>query len=156
MATRAAAKSILGGLELTTTQKAVVTDKAMERRMKLLGGLEQQRAAAVATMEGKEYYGTKEVTKTNAEGEKVKETIQKRVKKWYYTNDGETWYLEVRYGNKPLQLTQGKTAIVVGSKDKLVEVIDKVIEAVKAKELDAAIEAVVKVRSAARKAKKVA
>ena len=62
----------------------------------------------------------------------------------------------MRYGNKPLQLAQGKTAIVVGTKDQLVSVIEQVIEAVKAKELDEAIAATVKVRSEARKGRKVA
>ena len=109
-----------------------------------------------ATQAGKEYFGTRDVWKTNDQGEKVKTTEQKRVKKWFYTNDGETWYLEVRYGNKPLQLSQGKTAIVVGTKDKLVAVIEKVIEAVKATELDEAIAATVKIRSEARRGSKAA
>jgi len=156
MARQAAAKSILSGFELSDTRRSVITDRAAERRSKLLSGLEQQEAAAAATQAGKEYFGTREVWKTNDQGEKVKTTEQKRVKKWFYTNDGETWYLEVRYGNKPLQLSQGKTAIVVGTKDNLVAVIEKVIEAVKAKELDEAIAVTVKIRSEARRGKKVA
>ena len=156
MTRQAAAKSILSGFELSDTRRSVIPDRAAERRAKLLSGLEQQRAAAEATQEGKEYFGTREVWKTNEQGEKVKTTEQKRFKKWFYTNDGEIWYLEVRYGNKPLQLAQGKTAIVVGTKDKLVSVIEKVMEAVKAKELDEAIAATVKVRSEARRGRKVA
>ena len=156
MVRQAAVKSILSGFELSDTRRSVVTDRAAERRMKLLSGLEQQKAAAAATQAGKEYFGTRDVWKTNDQGEKVKTTEQKRVKKWFYTNDGENWYLEVRYGNKSLQLAQGKAAIVVGTKDKLVAVVEKVIEAVKAAELDEAIAAVVKIREEARNAKKVA
>ena len=74
-------KSILSRLELTAAQRVVVTDKATERRKTLLGGLEEQKAAAAAMQAGKDYFGTRQVWKTNAEGEKVKETVQKRVKK---------------------------------------------------------------------------
>ncbi len=94
MARQAAVKSILSGFELSDTRRSVITDRAAERRSKLLSGLEQQKAAASATQEGKEYFGAREVWKTNDQGEKVKTTEQKRVKKWFYTNDGETWYLK--------------------------------------------------------------
>ena len=156
MTRQTSAKSILGGLELTATKKTVVSDKATERRMNLLSSLEEQKASVAAMLEGKEYFGTRQVVKTNAEGQRVKETVRKRVKKWFYTNDGESWYLEVRYGNKPLQLAQGKTAIVVGAQNNLIKVIDMVISAVRAKELDDAIAATVKVRNTARKGRRAA
>ena len=57
MARQAAVKSILSGLELSDTRRAVFTDRAAERRSKLLGGLDQQKAAAAATQAGKEYFG---------------------------------------------------------------------------------------------------
>ena len=136
-----AVKSILSGFELAETKKVVVTDSVAERRIKLLSNLDEQKLAAQAVIEGKEYYGEKSVWQTNDNGEKIKTTAQRRVRQWFYTNDGSTWYLEVRYANKPLQLAKGKTAIVIATKDKLVETIEQVIEAVKANELDAAITA---------------
>jgi hypothetical protein len=135
--------SILSEFNLTESMKSVVIDKVTERRIKLLDNLEEQKSSAQALLDGKEYFGVKAVWQTSESGEKTKTTAQRRVRKWFYTNDGSSWYLEVRYGNKPLQLAKGKTAIVIATKDKLVETIDKVIEAVKANELDGAIKVAV-------------
>ena len=38
--------------------------------------------------------------------------------------------MEIRYGNKALELAEGKTAIAIQSKDNIVGTIEKVIEAV--------------------------
>lgn len=48
-----------------------------------------------------------------------------------------TWIFEVQYGNKELELAKGKVAIAVGERCRLLEVIDKVIEAANAGEVDA-------------------
>ena len=49
--------------------------------------------------------------------------------------------LQLRYGNKPLQITAKEGTIEVGTLDKLPETIDTVIEAVKAGELDKQLKA---------------
>jgi len=59
--------------------------------------------------------------------------------------------LIIRYGSKPLALAAGKHAIAVGSKDKLIGVIDAVIAAAKAGELDNMIAATQKVGQRPRK-----
>jgi len=133
--------SIISNFNLTEAKKSVAIDRVAERRIKLLNNLDEQKLAAQAVIEGKEYYGEKTVWQTTESGEKVKATAQRRVRQWFYTNDGSTWYLEVRYANKPLQLAKGMTAIVISTKDKLVETIEQVIAAVKAFELDVAITA---------------
>ena len=145
-------KSILSGFELAESNKAVATDRVAERRIKLLSNLDEQKLAAQAVLGGKEYYGEKTVWQTGDNGEKIKTTAQRSIRQWFYTNDGSTWYLEVRYANKPLQLAKGKTAIVIATKDKLVETIEQVIEAVKAHELDTAITAAVDAKSRAKAA----
>ena len=145
-------KSILSSFDLAESKKAVMTDSVAERRIKLLSNLDEQKLAAQAVLGGKEYYGEKTVWKTDDSGKKIKTTAQRRVRQWFYTNDGSTWYLEVRYANKPLQLAKGMTAIVIATKDKLVETIEQVIEAVKANELDAAITAAVDAKSRAKAA----
>ena len=55
------------------------------------------------------------------------------------------------YGNRALELAEGKTAIAIQSKDKIVGTIEKVIEAVIAKELDTAIAKAVSKRNANKK-----
>ena len=61
--------------------------------------------------------------------------------------------MEVRYGNKALELAEGKTAIAIQSKDKIVRTIEKIIEAVIAKELDTAIANAVNKRNANKQSK---
>ena len=142
----------MSGFELAEAKKTVATDSVAERRIKLLSNLDEQKLAAQAVLAGKEYYGEKTVWQTDDSGKKTKATAQRRVRQWFYTNDGSTWYLEVRYANKPLQLAKGKTAIVIATKDKLVETIEQVIAAVKAYELDTAITAAVDAKRRAKAA----
>ena len=85
---------------------------------------------------GREYVAVREVAQKDALGNTVFVEKQKRIKQWFYTNNGKNWFLEVRYGNKALELAEGKTAIAIQSKDKIVRTIEKIIEAVIAKELD--------------------
>ena len=59
--------------------------------------------------------------------------------------------MEIRYGNKALELAEGKTAIAIQSKNIIVGTIEKVIEAVIGKELDTAITKAVSKRNANKK-----
>jgi hypothetical protein len=88
---------------------------------KLLKSLNEQKLSAEAAIEGKQYYGEKRTMRMDEDGEKHYSTSQKRVKQWFFTNDGDVWFMEVRYGNKPLQLTKGKTVIVVGAMGKVLD-----------------------------------
>jgi len=142
MTTRAAAKTILSTLSLTKSNKVNTTDKVSVQRSKLLKRLDEQILAVQAAVNNEDYYGTKTVKKVDEEGNEFFTTVNKRKKKWFYTNDGNDWFLEVKYGNRTLQLSQNKSAIAVGALDNMVAVIEKVKEAVQAGELDAAINAV--------------
>ncbi len=130
-------KSILSTLKLTAKPEAKSSDPIVVRRNKLLIRLDEQKAMALAFIDGKPYVGaTKQVTTTNKDsGETVIETVQKRVKAWF-TGSVDNIVLEVRYGNVPMELSPGKTAIEVGKAVKLVPTIETVIEAVKAGEVD--------------------
>ena len=136
-----AAKSILSTFNLSESLKRKVVDKPTVRRNKLLTKLDEQILAVQAALSGEEYFGKKTVTETDEDGNKTTTTVPKRVNKWFYTNNGTEWFLEVKYGNRVLQLAKDKSAIVVGALDNMVAVIEQVKEAVTAKELDQAIEA---------------
>ena len=138
---RQASKSILSTFNLAESLKRKVVDKPTVRRNKLLAKLDEQILAAEAAIKGEEYFGKKNVTETDEDGNKTTTTVPKRVNKWFYTNNGTEWFLEIKYGNRVLQLAKDKTAIVVGALDNMVAVIEQVKEAVAAKELDQAIEA---------------
>ena len=139
--TRQAAKSILSTFNLTESLKRKVVDKPTARRNKLLTKLDEQILAVQALLKGEEYFGEKNVTETDEDGNKTTTTVPKRVNKWFYTNNDTEWFLEIKYGNRVLQLAKDKTAIVVGALENMVTVIEQVKEAVTAKELDNAIEA---------------
>ena len=141
-----ALKKVISEFGLTDSKKVAVVDKVTLRRLKMIANLEEQREAAQAMIEGKEYYGEKMVWKTNEDGERVRVKAQKSVKHWFYTNDGDTWYFELRYGNKPVPLSKGKSTIVAGAKERLVELIDILIQSANDKDLDAVITAAVNTR----------
>jgi len=136
-----ATKSILSTFNLSESLKRKVLDKPTVRRNKLLTKLDEQILAVQTALKGEEYFGKKNVTETDEDGNKTTTTVPKRVNKWFYTNDGTEWFLEIKYGNRVLQLAKDKTAIVVGALDNMVAVLEQVKEATVAKELDKAIEA---------------
>jgi len=136
------AKSILSTFTLSDSQKQKVVDKPTERRNKLLGKIDEQILAAQAALIGEEYFGKKTVTETDEDGTRTSTTVPKRVNKWFYTNNGSEWLLEIKYGNRVLPLAKDKTAILIGDLENLVPVLEQVKEAVAANELDKAIEAV--------------
>jgi hypothetical protein len=135
--------SILSSFNLTDTAKqAPKLDKSAQRRMKLLANLSEQRKLAEAMLKGEDYVVTKSVWTKDADGKDVKVEKEKRLKKWFYNNGDKAWFLELRFANKAMELSEGKTAIAIQSKDQLLETIDKAVKAVEAKEVDTAIEMV--------------
>ncbi len=134
-------KSILSSLTLDTSHKPTTIDTATHRRNNLLTKLDEQVLIAQAMLKGEEYFGKKTVKETDEDGNVSTVTVPKQVRKWFYENN-EQWFLEVKYGNKVLQLAKDKTAIVVGKLDDMISVIEQIKQAVLAKELDNAIDAV--------------
>ena len=135
--------SILSSFNLTDTAKqAPKLDKSAQRRMKLLANLSEQRKLAEAMLKGEDYVVTKSVWTKDADGKDVKVEKEKRLKKWFYNNGDKAWFIELRFANKAMELSEGKTAIAIQSKDQLLETIDKAVKAVEAKEVDTAIEMV--------------
>jgi hypothetical protein len=61
----------------------------------------------------------------------------KRIKRWWRTDITGNTTLVIRYGAKPIEFAPGKTAIAVGDKDRVPEVLSAVLAATAAGELDA-------------------
>jgi hypothetical protein len=61
---------------------------------------------------------------------------QQRVKPWWRTDGSGQMVLSVYYGTKPIEFEKGKAGIAVASRDKLAALIDALIGAAKAGELD--------------------
>ena len=138
--------NILSTFNLTDTAKQTPKlDKSTQRRLKLMANLSEQRKLAEAMLKGEDYVVTKAVWTKDADGKDVKVQKTKRLKRWFYNNGDREWFLELRFANQAMELAQGKTAIAIKSKSEIVGTIEKVMEAVEAKELDTVIEQVVKI-----------
>jgi hypothetical protein len=135
---------LLSQLTLAKKPEKLAFNPQLHRRNKLLTRLQEQREMARCMLEGETFavyvYKDKWVT-DEVTGEKTKVSLPKRVKAWYYEIEGNM-YFEVRSGNKAPELAKGKAAIAVSEPGKLLEVIDTVIEAANAGELDGLLMAV--------------
>lgn len=129
--------TILSKLVIVPMPRTTVADPAIKRRTKFIKQLEQQRE--LAREQG--FEATKRKWVVQADGSKRLIVVPKRVKRWWRVDAQGTCFLVLRYGNKIITLTAGRTAIAVGSKNKLVSVIETVIAAVKAGEFDTALAA---------------
>jgi hypothetical protein len=123
----------LKALNIVALPKLSNSDPAMKRRVKLLTQLEQQLELA----KNPSFVVVTQKWRKGEDGGKRLVEKQKRVKKWWVVDMMGNCFFTVRYGSKLLELDKGKSAINVGDKDNLVAVIEAVMEAIRAGELDA-------------------
>ncbi len=74
-------------------------------------------------------------------GETKRVQVPRLMRRWWWQDETDAVLLELRYGNKPIVIADNKSTIEVGPMDKLPKVIDMVIEAVSAGELDKVLKA---------------
>ena len=133
--------SILTTLKTANVSRSDAHSPSQRRRAKLVEKLAEQLQGAEALISGMSFQTTKRIIRTGTNGELERLTVPKRFRAWYWHDISGVWFLEVRYGARALKLSKsGATSIVVGEQDKLVDTVRTVIEAVRAGELDAAIE----------------
>lgn len=133
-------KSLLSTLTTVSRPEKSTTPEA-KRREKLISRLQVQLDMATAMINGESYTCYKEKWQKNEEtGQQKKVKVAKKVSPWFYAKGGK-YYLEVRYANKPLELSKGNHAIEVDDKESLPTVIQTVIDATANGELDKALEA---------------
>src|SRR5260370_12131337 len=73
---------------------------------------------------------------TKVDGQRQAITKQQAVRPWWKTDPAGQVVMSIKFGAKPIEFEKGKAGIVVPSKDKLPAVIDTLISAVRAGELD--------------------
>ena len=122
----------LKALNIVALPKLSKNDPTLQRRVKLLTQLEQQRELAA----NPNYVVSLQKWRKQEDGSKVLVERQKRVKKWWVVDLMGNCFFTIRYGSKLLEIEKGKSGIAVGDKDKLVAVIEAVIAAVKNGEFD--------------------
>jgi len=134
---------LLSSLKLSARPEKTRNDPILRKKEKLLAKLNQQLAMAKSYIAGETYTVYKEKWQKNAEtGQQEKIQIPKKVSPWFYKRNNQ-YFFEVRYGNKPLELSKGNHAIEVGEQENLVQTIETVIEVVVAGELDPLLDKVV-------------
>jgi len=130
--------TVLSKLKLTQTTRIKTQTREEQLRSKLLEHLDEQLEIVKAEQAGQQFTKTRLIYTTNENGERVKLEKKQRVKKWYWEDAGK-YYLELRYGNRALQLDGDNTAIEVGTLKELAKTVETVKQAVNAGELDEAL-----------------
>lgn len=70
------------------------------------------------------------------DGEKQPVEKKQRVSPWWRTDFNGQYVMSIKFGSKPVEFEKGKAGIAAPTKDKLLGVIDTLIAAVRAGELD--------------------
>jgi hypothetical protein len=133
--------SIISGLKLVTSKKAIKASPIVHRRNKLLAKIHEQLDACEAKKNGRLYAPKKLRTYINKQTG-VRMTVEgvKRIKEWYWTAPDGLIHLSVRYGSKVLPLaSDGSNAIVCANTDALIQALKTLKTAVLEGELDTAI-----------------
>lgn len=131
--------SHLSKLKIVAQQQKRLQSKTEHRRAKLLEKLDDQLAMVQALLDGESFSRIRRIWKTNEAGERILVERPKRMRPWYWMG-ASGCYFQVWYGSKVVELKPGMTAVQVGSKDELPDVIRDIMEAVKLGELDLQIE----------------
>jgi hypothetical protein len=116
----------------------------------VIAHLERQKALLAAQLEGKVLEATRPVYRTNEAGERVRVMQPVHVRRDWFEDAAGAIHFMIRYGAKPLPLDKaGSTSVEVGGLEALPGVIDALLAAVRAGELDAQLAAAAQERSKA-------
>jgi hypothetical protein len=121
---------VLKSLSFTALPKTG-NDPVHARRAKFVAKLEEQK---LLLQDPNHVRTVQRWTKVN--GERQATTKQQAVRPWWKTDPSGQVVMSVKFGAKPIEFEKGKAGIVVPSRDKLPAVIDTLIAAVRAGELD--------------------
>ena len=121
---------VLKSLSFTALPKSG-NDPVQMRRTKFIAKLEEQKQLL------KDPNHVRTVQRwTKVDGERQATTKQQAVRPWWKTDPSGQVVMSVKFGAKPIEFERGKAGIAVGSKEKLPAVIDALMAAVRAGELD--------------------
>jgi hypothetical protein len=130
----------LAKLTFKTVTKSVTRDPVVARRDKLVLALREQKSVVEAAVRGEDFTVERSKWMNNPEGERVLVKTKRRVKPWFFEQDGG-WYVQCRYGARVIAADGKNNAVFVKSLKDVDTVLDALIAATAAGELDAAIAA---------------
>ena len=140
--------SFLAKLNLKTVKREQGIDPTTAKRNKLKAALQQQIELVKAQLAGSTYKATKKVWVKDDAGESVLREVPKRVKAWYFKQDGG-WYVQARYGQKVLNLNAKNNSVFCQDLKDIPAIYEAFIKAADNGELDAAIVAATNTRKLA-------
>lgn len=134
--------SHLKALKLTSAVPVrAAIDPVQRAREKMIAALAEQKQMAEARIAGQAFTPTHIVRRKNAEGVRVEVEAPKRVRQGWFTDGNGKVFFALRYAGKALDFAKDKNAIEAGELSALPKVIDTLVEAVRAGELDAQLTA---------------
>lgn len=125
----------LSDLKIITLRSAATADPVLRRRKRMIAQLEHQRRLALDDA----YTVPRSRWVKTVDGTVQRISAPKRVKRWWRVDPTGTYFLVLRYGNRILRLLEHGNAVEVGDWANMVPVLNTVIAAVAAGELDAAL-----------------
>ena len=128
--------ALLKSLKLSPYNPTNRNNSFLKRRRKLIAKIEEQILIATDS----NYRPTKTKWVRNEGGTERKLEIPKRIRRWWYEQQGGTILLTIRYGNKVVELEQGKNAIELSSKAELEPTLQSIKQAVDNGEFDRLLE----------------
>lgn len=134
---------LLKSLAVSEREQTRKLDPVTRAKNKLIANLREQLKAAEATLAGETYMVARTVT-VDEDGQRVRKQMNKPLRTWYWRDSTGQLRFSVRIANKAVELEKGKTDILVGDNPDLPKVVQTVLQAVEAGELDKQLSAVVK------------
>lgn len=122
----------LSSLAFTSIPREATHNPTLIRRQRLIERLEEQRQL----LKDPTFTPVSKRWKKTADGSKALVDHYRRLKPWWVKDAEGNVILSVRSGLKVLEFEKGKTGIAVGSMERLETVLDTLIAATRAGELD--------------------
>ena len=129
--------SFLKSLSFVASSQLITRNPKLIRRQKLIQRLEDQLQLA----KDPTFAPLVRRWKRSQDGMRMPVDLHRQIRPWWRNDGTGNLVLVLRSGLKVLELEKGKPAVVVGSQERLLAVIETLIAAAKAGELDAALEA---------------
>lgn len=129
--------STLSKFTFKTLTKPAQLDPVQKRRGKILSAIEQQKLVLAATLKDETYTVP---AKTGGKPAKI-------IRPWFTAQDGG-YYVQCRYGARPLLLNGNNNAVFVNKLDEVAAVLNAFAAAARAGELDKAISAIAEKKNA--------
>ena len=104
--------SHLAKLNVKNVNRSVQKDPAVKRRDKLCAAIEEQLEVQAAAEKGEQYTVATKRWRENDAGERVLVDHQKRVRAWFFAQDGG-WYVQCKYGSRVVPLADKGNAVFV-------------------------------------------